>query len=362
MSVPQSTIDVPVARWPRPDPLEERLLAIDPGSGAFRDLRVRDLPSLLAPPDVLVVNDAATLPASLKGRSGRGEEVELRLLEAPDDGGRARAVLFGAGDWRMPTEHRPPPPAVKVGDRIAVAPDSPDPLLVTVVWVDPERPRLLQVQFGLTAEPLWAALYRCARAVQYSYVSGPLELWHVQTAYAARPWAVEPPSAGRPLRWALLEELRRKGVALATITHGAGLSSTGDPAIDAALPLPERYEVPAVTVEAVGRARANGGRVIAVGTTVVRALEGAAAANGGQLAAGAGVTGLKLGPASRRRVVDGILTGMHEPSSSHFQLLLAFAADPLLRRGHAHALEKGYLWHEFGDSCLVLSGSVTARS
>jgi len=353
MTVPQSTLEVPVARWPRDNPLEERLLAIDPRGGRLQDLHVRDLASLLAPRDVLVVNDAATLPASLRGRTGAGDEVELRLLEAPVDG-RARAVLFGAGDWRTPTEHRPPPPPVKAGYWITVAPGSADPVLLQVVSVDPERPRLLTVQFAPTAEPLWAVLYRSARAVQYSYVAGPLELWHVQTAYAARPWAVEPPSAGRPLRWSLLEALRRKGVALATLTHGAGLSNTGDPAIDAMLPLPERYEVPQATVEAVAAAHAGGGRVIAVGTTVVRALEGAAAAHGGELVAGAGVTALKLGPGMRRRVVDGVLTGMHEPSSSHFQLLLAFAGEALLRRAHAHALGHGYLWHEFGDSCLVL--------
>ncbi|HEY8207294.1 MAG TPA: S-adenosylmethionine:tRNA ribosyltransferase-isomerase [Myxococcaceae bacterium] len=353
MTVPQSTLEVPVARWPRDNPLEDRLLAIDPRGGRFQDHHVRDLPSLLAPRDLVVVNDAATLPASLLGRTGAGDAVELRLLEAPV-GGQGKAVLFGAGDWRMPTEHRPSPPRLKAGDRIAVAPDSADPMMVTVMAVDPERPRLLTVRFGLADEPLWAALYRCARAVQYSYVEKPLELWHVQTAYAARPWAVEPPSAGRPLRWSLLEALRQKGVTLATLTHGAGLSNTGDPAIDAALPLPERYEVPQATVDAVSRARANGGRVVAVGTTVVRALEGAAADRGGELVAGPGVTAFKLGPGTRRRVVDGVLTGMHEPSSSHFQLLLAFADEPLLRRAHAHALGHGYLWHEFGDSCLVL--------
>jgi len=353
MTVPQSTLEVPVARWPRDNPLEERLLAVDPRGGRFQDHQVGDLPALLAPRDLVVVNDAATLPASLLGRTGAGDAVELRLLEAPVEG-QARAVLFGAGDWRTPTEHRPVPPRLKAGDQIAIAPESPDPVLVSVAAVDPERPRLLTVRFAPTAEPLWAALYRYARAVQYSYVKAPLELWHVQTAYAARPWAVEPPSAGRPLRWSLLEAMRQKGVALATLTHGAGLSNTGDPAIDAALPLPERYEIPRATVDAVAAARAGGGRVIAVGTTVVRALEGSAADHGGELVAGAGVTAFKLGPGTRRRVVDGVLTGMHEPSSSHFQLLLAFADDALLRRAHSHALSHGYLWHEFGDSCLVL--------
>ncbi len=125
-------------------------------------------------------------------------------------------------------------------------------------------------------DALWAALYREGRPVQYSYLAHDLPLWAVQTVYAARPWAFEMPSAGRPLSWEILLALRRKGVRWASLTHAAGLSSTGDPAIDAALPLAERYDIPAATVRAVADTRARGGRVIAVGTTVVRALEGAA--------------------------------------------------------------------------------------
>jgi S-adenosylmethionine:tRNA ribosyltransferase-isomerase len=352
-----AAVTVPVARWPRPDPLEERLLVIDPARGALSDARVRDLPEWLREGDLLVVNDAATLPASMRGRTGGGAEVEVRLLEAPLDG-TARAVLFGAGDWRMPTEHRPAPPRLRPGDQISVGGERGEPLTLTVTAVHPEMPRQITVRFPVAGDALWTALYRLGRAVQYSYVSGALALWHVQTAYGARPWAVEPPSAGRPLRWSVLEALRGRGVKLASITHAAGLSSTGDPVIDAALPLPERYEIPAETVRAVAAAR----RVIAVGTTVVRALEGCAARHGGKLVAESAVTELKLGPSSRRAVVDGILTGMHEPASSHFQLLRAFAPERVLLEAHAHALAGGYLWHEFGDSCLVLSDRASVRA
>lgn len=351
-----NALTVPVARWPRPDPLEERLLVIDPASGAPSDSRIRDLPAWLGEGDLLVVNDAATLPASLRGRTAAGAEVEVRLLEAPLDG-TARAVLFGAGDWRMPTEHRPGPPRLVPGERITVPGAGSDALTLAVTAVHPEMPRQITVRFSVTGDALWTALYRLGRAVQYSYVSGTLALWHVQTAYGARPWAVEPPSAGRPLRWSVLETLRKRGVKLASITHAAGLSSTGDPAIDAALPLPERYEIPAETVEAVAAAR----RVIAVGTTVVRALEGCAARHGGRLVAESAVTELKLGSSSQLVVVDGILTGMHEPASSHFQLLQAFAPERVLLEAHAHALAGGYLWHEFGDSCLVLAEPANLR-
>jgi S-adenosylmethionine:tRNA ribosyltransferase-isomerase len=187
-------------------------------------------------------------------------------------------------------------------------------------------------------------------------VRAPLALWHVQTAYASRPWAAEAPSAGRPLTWRLLLEARRRGVGLATVTHAAGLSSTGEPALDAALPLPERFDVPRETVAAVGRTRAAGGRVVAVGTTVVRALE-SARDGAGALRAGEGEARLRIDGRFRRRVVDGLLTGIHQPGESHFDLLQAFAPEPLLRRALAHAEAEGYLAHEFGDSCLILEGS-----
>src|SRR5205823_9552386 len=139
------------------------------------------------------------------------------------------------------------------------------------------------------------------------------------------------------LRWQLLLDLRQRGVRIAAITHAAGLSSTGDPALDAALPLPERFEVPQATVDAVSKARTDGGRVVAVGTSAVRALEGAAAQHRGELRAGAGETDLLLGPGYRPRVADGLLTGVHETTASHYALLQAFAPRSLLARATEHA-------------------------
>lgn len=165
------------------------------------------------------------------------------------------------------------------------------------------------------------------------------------------------PSAGRVLTSRLLREVRLHGVAVASLTHAAGLSSTGDPAVDAILPLPERYDVPPETAEAVARARSAGGRVIAAGTTVVRALEGCAAENRGRLRPGEGVTAIRVGPGFQPAIVDGLLTGMHEPGTSHFDLMQAFAPGPLLEAAHRQAESVGYLGHEFGDACLVLGGS-----
>jgi S-adenosylmethionine:tRNA ribosyltransferase-isomerase len=161
------------------------------------------------------------------------------------------------------------------------------------------------------------------------------------------------PSAGRPLSWTLLQRLRSTGVQLAALTHAAGLSSTGDPGLDARLPLPERFEIPAATATAISQTHAQHGRVVAVGTTVVRALEGAFA-QWGQVQAGTGVTDLRLAPAHRLRVVDGLLSGMHQPGESHFDLLGAFAPPALLLQANTFAAARGFRGHELGDSTLIL--------
>jgi S-adenosylmethionine:tRNA ribosyltransferase-isomerase len=347
---------VKTAAWPRAESEWERLLVVDPAADTLADFAVRDLPSRLRAGDLLVVNDAATLPASLQARATDGAPVEVRLLGPAEEGTWTAAVL-GAGNWRWRTEDRPAPPPLPVDATLTFRGAHGDqgmPLKATVVAVSDVSPRLVRLAFDREGDTLWSAVYRTGRPVQYSYVRAPLALWHVQTAYASRPWAAETPSAGRPLTWRLLLEARRRGIALAAVTHAAGLSSTGEPALDAALPLPERFDIPAETVAAVTRVRAARGRVVAVGTTVVRALEGAAEAGGGRLPAGEGRTSLRIDRHFRPRIVDGLLTGIHQPGETHFDLLQAFAPEALLRRALAHAEREGYLAHEFGDSCLIL--------
>ncbi len=312
------------------------------------DRDVVDLPSLLRPGDVLVVNDAATLPASLRGRTEGGAPVEVRLLGHPR-GDAWPALLFGAGDWRTQTEDRPLPPALRTGASIVFA----DGLVAVVDRVWPESPRLVDVRFDRAGTTLLAALYAQGRPVQYAYHPQPLSLRALQTPFAARPWAAEMPSAGRALTAALLARLRRAGVGVAGLTHAAGLSSTGDAALDALLPLPEPYEVPEETAEAVAATRRRGGRVVAAGTTVVRALESAAGEGDGRVAPGRGVATLRLDGGHTLTAVDAILTGMHEPGSSHFALLTSFVSAERLMEAHARAESLGYLAHEFGDSMLV---------
>jgi S-adenosylmethionine:tRNA ribosyltransferase-isomerase len=222
-----------------------------------------------------------------------------------------------------------------------------------VMAVSPISPRLVVLELDQTDAAMWSAIYSLGRPVQYAHVPRPIDVWHVQSVYASRPWAAEMPSAGRPITFALLLELRRRGVILARLTHAAGLSSTGDPQLDAALPMTEAYDIPEETATAVARANASGRRVVATGTSVVRALEGCATAEG-KVVPGLGETSLILGAAHRLRVVDGILTGMHERSETHFGLLRAFASAEVLERALCHADRAGYLSHEFGDSMLLL--------
>ena len=331
------------ATRPRAAPNGERLLVLDPEARAYGDFAITDLPEFFAADDALVMNDAATLPASLRA----SEKLELRLLSELDDG-TWLALSFGSGDFRQPTEARGKPSRLDPGQVL----DFGRGLSARVVSIDAAAPRLLRIAFEQADSSLWQALYRAARPIQYAYLERSLALWDVQNAYAARPWAFELPSAGKPLSFDTLFRIEARGVTLAHLTHAAGISSTGDPALDARLPLAERYEICPHTAEVVNRAKCRGGRVVAAGTSVTRALE--AAATAGVVRAGSERTALLLGPGSQLRVCDGLLTGLHEPGTSHYSLLEAFAPRRLLDRSFRHAERQGYLQHEFGDSCLIL--------
>ena len=345
-----TTVSTPIrpARAPQPGFHPERLLVIDPLTQRFGDYRISELPQLLGPGDVLVVNDAATLPASLRVDA----ELELRLVSHEGDS-VFRAVSFGAGDFRQPTEMRGAPRALQRGETLRFGAT----LAATVVDVDAATPRLIRVRFDLEGAALFRALYAHGKPIQYSYADAPLQLWDVQNRYAARPWAFELPSAGRPLTIELLIELERRGTQLTRVTHAASISSTGSDLLDARLPLAERYEISSEAARAIAGARLEGGRIIAAGTSVVVSLEcGVGAA--GSLESASGVTELGLSSRYSPRLVDGLLTGLHDPGTSHFELLEAFAPRQLLRRAVEHAARTGYLQHEFGDSCLVLAGSL----
>jgi len=308
------------------------------------------LADVLRAGDVVVANDAATLPASLHGTHGpSGAPIEVRLAGRRtlrvDDLRAFSAIVFGAGDHRTRTEHRAAPPPLRAGDGLQLGP------LRARVQRTLGHTRLIELRFEGDIDAIWAGIARHGRPIQYAHVPQPLALWDVWSAIAALPVAFEPPSAGFALDWSMLHALRAHGIGFATLTHAAGISSTGDAALDARLPLDEPYHIPASTVAAIERAKRRGGRVVAIGTTVTRALEHAA--HSGALRAGDGTADQRIGPTTRLRVVDAILSGAHEPGSSHHELLRAFASPASLQRADRALFEHGYLTHEFGDSVLI---------
>jgi S-adenosylmethionine:tRNA ribosyltransferase-isomerase len=343
--------DQPIQRPP-----QAKLLAIDAQGRLAHEPRERFV-ERLRPHDLLIANDAATLPASLHGvhvPSGQAIEVRLagRASLAVDDVHEFSAVVFGPGDHRIRTEARPAPPPLRSGDLLALG--SGASVLYATVQGTLDHPRLVALRLHGSTDAIWAGLARHGKPVQYAHMAQPLKLWDVWTPIAGAPVAFEPPSAGFALDWASVRRLRERGAGFATLTHAAGLSSTGDAALDARLPFDEPYFIPAATVRAIHEAWAHGGRIVAVGTTVVRALEHAASrSRGAGLPAGPGLATQKIGPHTRLQVVDVLLSGTHEAGTSHYELLRAFADDASLRRADLALEQAGYRTHEFGDSVWV---------
>lgn len=305
----------------------------------------------LTPGDVLVVNHSATLPSSFRGRVERTQEfVEMRLaaFQGPDSEHLEhwKAVSFGTGDWRQPTEDRGPAPVLHAGDRLVFGDD----LSAKILEVKEER--LLTIQFESTQ--LLKNLYEHGKPIQYSYHEKPLAIWDQQTIFSGPPISAEPPSASFQFTWNLVFKLQQKGVHFARLLHSAGISSTGDSHLDYFLPLQEWYDIPEETVNLVQTAKAQGNRVVALGTTVLRALE--SATKDGQLVAGRGMAHLKITPGYQFQWVDALVTGMHEPGSSHMKILDSLCSLPLIEQGYSEAVDQGYRGHEYGDVSFLNCG------
>ncbi|CAN5125028.1 S-adenosylmethionine:tRNA ribosyltransferase-isomerase [soil metagenome] len=315
-----------------------RLLVARPGRVEHR--RFRDLPDLLEPGDVLVVNTSATLPAAVDARHADGRPAPVHVSTPLDDNEWVVEVrrMDGAGpdlDVAHGEQLRLPG-----GIRLRLAAPYPDPAAgVTRLWRASVTP----------PEPASAYLSRHGRPIGYGYLAASYPLADHQTVYATQPGSAEMPSAGRPFTAPLLVRLMARGVTVAPVVLHAGVSSPELPEP----PLSERYRVPGATARLVDGARAAGTRVVAVGTTVVRALEAAADADG-TVRAASGWTDLVLGPDRPARVATGLVTGLHTPQSSHLLLLEAVAGDGLVGAAYRAAVGNGYLWHEFGDSTLFL--------
>jgi S-adenosylmethionine:tRNA ribosyltransferase-isomerase len=330
-------------------PADAKLLVVD-ASGTITHHRRAEFPALIEAGDLLIANDAATLPASLFGVHARtSAAIEVRLAGRrsllPRDT-RFTAVAFGTGDFHTPTEHRPLPPVLSPGDLLELG--SFRALVVGVLG----HPRLIEIEFQHSIDEMWEGLARHGRPIQYAYLPEPLAIWDTWTQIASVPVAFEAPSAGFILDWRGIEAVRARGARFATITHAAGISSTGDADLDARLPLDEPYFIPASTASLINETRRRGDGIIAIGTTVVRALEDAAASDG-HVRGGIGVATLRVSHRTRLRIVDALVTGQHEAGTSHYELLRAFQDDKALERAIDEANAAEYRTHEFGDSLFV---------
>jgi S-adenosylmethionine:tRNA ribosyltransferase-isomerase len=308
----------------------------------MRHARFDDLPDLLTPGDLLVVNTSATLPAAVEGRRLDGRPVTVHF-SAP----------AGRGDWLAEIR-----PAIRATGPVADAAPGERIELPAGVVLELRAPRtvtrdgtirLWRVAVGVEGQ-LADYLALVGRPIRYGYVPASWPISDYQTVFAREPGSAEMPSAGRPFTSPLVTRLVSGGVLIAPILLHTGVSSLddGEP------PQAERYRVPDPTAALVNLTRRAGRRVIAVGTTVTRALE-TVTDRTGTVHGGAGWTKLVLGPDRRARVVDGLITGWHAPGASHLLLLEAVVGADRVTAAYQEAVSAGYLWHEFGDSALLLA-------
>jgi len=322
-----------------------RMLVARRSDGSIEHRRFSDLPELLEPGDVVVINVSATIPAAVPARRRDGEPVRVHFAtRAPHLEDDWRVVEIRTADGSRPLR-------VPAGESLTL----PGGATLELVAPYASGERLLLARFWCAPAPpsgaadLFTYLERHGEPIRYAHVRRPRPLEDYQNVYAVSPGSAEMPSAGRPVTRDLLSRLIWREVVVAPITLHCGVSSpeSHEP------PFPEWYEVPERTAQLIAAARERGARVIAVGTTVVRALESAGGPDRCSCAR-SGWSGLVVTPACGVSVVDGLITGWHEPEASHLQLLEALMGPDLLARSYEAAVDAGYLWHEFGDSHLIL--------
>ncbi len=297
-----------------------------------------DLASYLRPGDLLVINRSGTLPASLPAQSHIGD-FTLNL-----------STRYGHGMWLAEprwSAAEPGPLPLQAGDMICV-----DNIPGRLVAQFPGLPRLWFIQF---ASELDNAMAHVGQPIRYGYLDGAFPLSMYQTIFATQPGSAEMPSASYPFTMRVMEHLQQRGVQIADITLHTGVSSLEVEVDDIENhPLyPEPFAIPAATATAINAAKAEHRRVIAVGTTVIRAVE--SAWEKGSIKPMQGFTRLYIQPARGLQVVDGLITGLHDPVTSHLAMLYTLAGKKMIKDAYAEAVQAGYLWHEFGDSHLILT-------
>jgi S-adenosylmethionine:tRNA ribosyltransferase-isomerase len=293
--------------------------------------RFTDLPDLLRPGDVLVVNTSGTLPAAVPVA---GRPLMVHFSTALDGGNWLVELRRDAGKATVPYRD------ATIGDSYPLVGGA------RVDLLEPFSDRRLWVARADRRVPAYLARY--GRPIRYGYVPREWPIEYYQTVFATRPGSAEMPSAGRPFTDRLVTRLASMGIQFAPVLLHTGVASPQAHE----RPYPERFDVPSTTARVINHARVDGGRIIAVGTTAVRAVE-TAADRAGIVRPAAGWTDLVVTPQRGVRVVAGLLTGFHEPRASHLDMLAAVAGRDLLERSYTAAIDAGYLWHEFGDLNLL---------
>src|SRR5204863_5434150 len=311
-----------------------RLLVIDRATGRIEHTRFDKIDNYFRAGDLLVFNSSRTLPASMRGcecSAAHGPCMEVRLAEHLPDGSWLALLLCEQGD--------PFGCGLRAGMQIEFA----EGLAATVLERDANIPRLWQLRFSISGTELVDLIYRLGKPIRYEYVSAPWDLDYYQTVYATEPGSAEMPSAGRAFTWKLLLDLKRRGIDSAYVVLHAGLSSYMDDELDRQHPASEEeYFVSRTTAGKINQARERGGRVIAVGTTVVRALESVADSDG-CVGETQGYTRLKINGQHRLKAVNGLLTGLHEPEAGHLDLLSAFLPAEQIHAAYEEAVARRYL-------------------
>ena len=314
-----------------------RMLVATRHDGRLEHLNFGDLPRILDPGDLVVINTSGTLPAALAATGPDGTALEVHL-----------STEMPAGLWSLELRQGDVPYlGAEAGQRIDLPGGGRADLLAPVARL-PLGVRLWVASLSLP-QPLHTYLAVHGHPIRYGYVHGDWPLSVYQNVYATEPGSAEMPSAGRPFTPEVITRMVAKGIGITPIVLHTGVASpeASEP------PYAERYRVPAATARRVNIARADGGRVIAIGTTVVRALETVSDSRG-HVHPGEGWTEVVITAERGVHAVDGLLTGWHEPEASHLAMLQAVAGTDVLERSYVAALAERYLWHEFGDVHLIL--------
>ncbi len=314
-----------------------RLMVARRGTGEIEHAHFTDFPRFVSEGDLVVINTSGTLAAELDATGGDGLPLQVHL-----------SSRLPAGLWTLELRRDGQPLFDASGGEMLKLPDGAE-IVLLAPYATINRGVRLWVARVHTGIPLLTYLAVHGRPIRYGYVAGSWPITAYQNVYANEPGSAEMPSAGRPFTPEVLTRLVAKGVGVVPIVLHTGVASleSCEP------PYPEYFRVSAATARRINETRRAGGRVIAVGTTVVRALE-TVVDDRGSVHPASGWTQTIVTPERVVQSVDGMLTGWHEPEASHLAMLQAVGGAALLERSYRAALDEGYLWHEFGDVHLII--------